>query len=233
LTIITVSGAREYLKYYRASMSHHAFATLWMQLERRKDIDNILSELVGRHSLEGSVLPDDSDGLLNASLSVAVVLRVVFDLQRTYLQSPKPKVSYLLQPRKLLAAIVFLLRTKSKISRLFEDRSEHCLIKRSFIAQTLVSGLRALWLWNHPLPTDEISQLRNAFQKAWVQEELNSRDTFMVHKLCGNIIDGLARLRIPSPNTPSSDIAQPACGQAQLQDYSNLVSTLVPPATIS
>jgi hypothetical protein len=225
---------REYLEY-RASMSHHAFASLWMQLEKRKDIDNILNELVGRYSLESSVLSDDSDNLLNSSLSLAVVLRAIFDLQRTYLQCSRPASLYLLQPSKLLFAIIFLLRIKCRVTRLFEDKSEPCVTKRSFIAQTLVSGLRALWLWNYPLGQDKITQLRNTFQTAWkANEELNSRDTFLVRTLCERIVDELGGFPVPSSVVPPSGLAQPACGQTQLRDYSTgLVSILVISETIN
>jgi len=205
-------------------MSHHAFAALWMQLETRTDINNILSELVGRNSLESSVLPDHSDDLLETTLGLSVILRVIFDLQRTYLQSPRPELQslYLLQPSQLLLAIVHLLRLKSRVFYHSRDRiSEHFVAQRSFIAQTLVSSLRALWLWNNPLGPNEIVQLQVAFQNAWEEDDLSARDGFLIRILCAKIINELSG----RPAT-SSSLAFPACGHIQLRDYTTLVSIL-------
>lgn len=198
-------------------MSHRAFATLWMQLEMRTDINNILQELIGQNSLESVVLPDDSDGLLEISLHLAVLLRVIFDLQRTYYQHPRSDshCPYLLQPDQLLLAILYLLRLKSRVFRRLEDISEYYIAKRSFIAQTVVSGLRALWLSKPALSQQKKDQLLNKFRDAWESDRLNNRDEFLVRTVCAKIIDELTGLLVPS-----SDLATPACGKAQLRDYS-------------
>jgi hypothetical protein len=195
-------------------MSHQPFTAIWIQLETRTDIDNILRELIGQHSLESSVLID-SDDLLKSSLRLTVFLKVIFDLQRAYPQGSL----YLLQPRQLFRAIVYLLRIKSGVFRPSEDTSTQYVTQRSFMAQALVSGLRALWLRNYTFSDDEITQLRSTFQEAWDGDELNDHDTFLIRNLCCMILEKLS--------DPPSELSSLACREVQLRDYSmGLVSTL-------
>jgi hypothetical protein len=205
-------------------MSHHSFAAAWTQLETRTDVDNILCELIGQNNLESSVLVTGSDELLNTSLRLIVFFKVIFDLQRTYLQcwrfsSESPR---LLQPRQLFLAIVYLLRSKSRIFCRSEDTSEQYVAKRSFIAQALVSGLRALWLRKHSLSPDEITQLRSTFREAWDGDKLDDLDSFLIQTLCPRMLEELFKL-----SDPPSELSHPACGEVELRDYSTgLVSAL-------
>jgi hypothetical protein len=64
-------------------MSHQSLAAIWIQLEARTDIDNILRDLIGQNSLESSVLDVNSDKLLNSSTRLIVFAKAIFDLQRT------------------------------------------------------------------------------------------------------------------------------------------------------
>jgi hypothetical protein len=205
-------------------MSHQSFVAVWTQLETRTDVGNILCELIGQNSLESSVLDTGSDEFLNASLHLIVFFKVIFDLQRTYLQylELSPESPHLLQPRQLFLAIIYLLRTKSRVFRRSEDTSEQYVTKRSFIAQALVSGLRALWLRKHSLSQDEITQLQSTFEEAWGGDKLNSLDSFLINKLCSGILDNLLQ-----PSDPPSKLSYPACREVSLRDYcTGLVSAL-------
>lgn len=202
-------------------MSHPHFAEVWIQLEKRTDIDNILCELIGQHTLESSILGDDSDELLNSTLRLAVYLKAIFDLQRTYsLPSGSSWHSpHLLRPKQLFLAIVYLIRLKSRVFRQSNAPTTHYAEQRSFVAQALVSGLRTLWLRKYPLSPDEIIQLRDAFQEAWGGHEVAGFDGFLIWTLCPKILEELS--------CPSSDLSSPACGEVALRDYdTGLVSTL-------
>lgn len=209
-------------------MSHQSFAAVWIQLEARTDIDNILRELIGQNSLESSVLVANSDELLNSSLRLIVIVKVIFDLQRTYSQcsTPSSESSHLLQPRQLFLAIIYLLRIKSRVFRRSEDTSPQYATQRSFLAQALVSGLRALWLRKYSFPEDDIFQLRDTFNEAWNGDELNDLDGFLIRILRHIILKGFS--------DPRPELSRPACGQVQLRNYSTgLVSALASFKTVT
>jgi hypothetical protein len=202
-------------------MSHQSFAAIWIELQTRTDIDNILCELIGRNSLESSVLATDSDELLDSSLRLTVSVKAIFDLQRTYSQCSRPsgECPHLLRPRQLFLAILYLLRIKSRVFCRSEDTSTQYVAKRSFVAQTLVSGLRALWFRMHSLSRDEITQLRSMFEEAWDGDELYGLDKFLIRTLCRMILEELS--------DPQPVLIHPACGEVKLRDYSTgLVSAL-------
>ena len=199
-------------------MSHQTFAAIWVHLEARTDIDNVLREIIGQNSLESSVSLNP-DELLNSSVRLIIFVKVIFDLQRTYSQSsvPSTKSPHLLQPRQLFLAIIYLLRLKSKVFCRSKDTSTEYVSQRSFLAQTLVSGLRALWLRRHAFPVNDIELLSRTLDDAWKGDKLNDLEKFLV-KLQHNISK---RLSDPS----SSEMSRPACGQVQIRvDSTRLVS---------
>ena len=201
-------------------MSHHTFATVWMQLKARTDIDNILCETIGHYNLESSI-PVSSDETLRDSLRLVVFFKVVFDLQRTYSQcsNSSAESAYLLQPKQLFLAIIHLIHLKARVYRRPRDTSVQFTTHRCFLAQTLVSGLRALWLRKYDLSKDQISFLQRELNEAWKGEELTGLEKFIHQIVRRTILEGLGDL--------NSDLSRPACGQAQLQSYSTgLVSFL-------
>ena len=207
-----------------SSMSHHSLAAIWAQLEMRTDIYNILCEVIGRNDLECSSPLTDSADSSNSSLHLVVFFKVIFDLQRTYLQALKlsPECPYLLRPQQLLLAIVHLLRLKCRIYHRSDDTSDRYVAERSFVVQTLVSGLRAMWLRRYRLKPNEIAQLRSSFREAWDRDALNDLDSFLVHTLCHQMLQQLYE-----PSDPPSDLSYAACREVTLRDYSTgLVSDL-------
>lgn len=112
-------------------------------------------------------------------------------------------------------AILYLLRLKSKVFRRFENISAHYTSKRSFIAQALVSGLRALWLSKPTLSSYHKAQLRDKFYDAWRGDSLNHHDEFLVNALCADMIRELT-----GPSVPPSGLALSAHKKIQLRDYS-------------
>ncbi|KAH0565199.1 hypothetical protein GP486_001415, partial [Trichoglossum hirsutum] len=194
-------------------MSHPHFAEVWIQLEKRTDIDNILCELIGQHNLETSVLDDDSSELLNSTLRFTAHVKAIFDLQRTYsLPSETSHHSpHLLRPRQLFLTIVYLLRLKSRVFHQPNAPTTHYVDQRSFMAQAVVSGLRTLWLQKYQPSQDEIDQLRSVHHEAWDGDDLTGSDNFLIRTLCPKIFDELS--------CPSSSLSSPACGEVKFRDY--------------
>ena len=199
-------------------MSHQALAAVWAQLEVRTDIDNIFCEVIGRNSLESSVLLTDSAELLSSSFELVVFFKVIFDLQRTYSQGLRSSSAcpHLLRPQQLLFGIIYLLRLKRRIFHRSGDTSDQYVAKRSFIIQTVVSGLRALWLRRYPLTPEKIDQLRSSFHEAWSRDELIGIDSFLIHTLCQVMLENIYEL-----SNPPLALSYPACKAVTLRDYSS------------
>jgi hypothetical protein len=208
-------------------MSHQDFAKVWIQLEKRADIDNILRELIGQHALETSTLGHDSERLLTSSLHLAVYMKTIFDLQRLYALHPESSrlSSHLLQAKQLLLAIIYLIKLKSGLFRHSQastaDATPQCEEYRSFMAQALVSGLRALLLRKYQMSPDERNHLRQAFEESWGSDRDVALDDFLIRTLCPKMLDELC--------SPLSDLSSPACGEGTLRDYdTGLVTTFFP-----
>lgn len=196
-------------------MSHQHLAGVWSALQLRPDIDHILRELIGRHALDASLCSTDGHRLRNVSFQYLVSLKAIFDLQRTYLQSSNPTFesrSALLQHDLLFRAIMHLLEVKVgsfSYQRDLPDHGKYC----SFVAQVLLSGLRALLLQKHSLSSEDHKKLINRFDEVWKDEHLESVDHFVIKWLCRQIIQEL-------PNDLENSIyAKPACGFVNFPDF--------------
>lgn len=196
-------------------MSHKNVAAVWKDLQRRPDIDHILLELIGRYSLDVALCRTDYHRLRSISYQHAVALKVVFDLQRTYLQSSRPSFeskSALLHHDLLFSAIIHLLDLKAETFRgtsKTPDYYPYC----SFLAQVLLSGLRALLLRRRSLSAKEYDTLTNRFDQVWRDERLENADLFVVQSLCRRIIQELFK------GAQDSKYALPACGTVDLPDF--------------
>ncbi|KAI9893088.1 MAG: hypothetical protein M1814_000635 [Vezdaea aestivalis] len=197
-------------------MSHRAFASVWVGLQGRLDIDNIVNELIGTHALQKS---DDAVGnperLRQLALDLVVALRTIFDLQRTYLQASEPSFeaqASLLSADLLRRAISYLINIKATVITLSNEHPSHkedC----DLLAHALLSGLRALLLRKQTLAAPEHRRLVISFNEAWVDEELDDSCHFVVKWLCERIIH---QLGTPLQN---DQCIYPAYGTADLQDY--------------
>src|SRR4051812_12430499 len=101
-------------------MSYPALGRIWALLNTRRDVGNIVKELIGQHALESSELEgeENQDELLNVSFKYAIYVKVFFDLQRVYLGCSEPSqqsLSHLLPLRQLYLLITWLLRLKSRL----------------------------------------------------------------------------------------------------------------------
>jgi hypothetical protein len=126
-------------------MSHRDLADVWLQLEKRTDIGSILREFIGKFAQDKALQASEYPALFELIL----LFKISFDLQRIYLQSTTPDVEsrrYLISPLHLIGFLSYLLhRTERFLIQRDHSETDKANIAR-LVAQTLVSGLRALQL---------------------------------------------------------------------------------------
>lgn len=128
-------------------MPDPAVMEVWALLQSRRDATNILREIVGDYAL--SIIGKPPDILFMLSFRLLVWTKVLFDMQRTYLQNVNPStesLSRLVDPNTLFMTIRYILDIRFKVYNLRVGFSEEYLFQRRFIAGVLLSGLRALLL---------------------------------------------------------------------------------------
>jgi len=203
-------------------MSHQDLAAIWSTLQGRLDIEHTVQELIGHYYLEVSRCRSDQGRLRSSAFQHVVALRVIFDLQRTYLQASKlsfQSKASLLPPEILFSTITHLLEVKVSAFCADDGLEDHAAYL-SFIGQTQLSGLRALLLQDRSIPQNEYKKFLQRFEEVWGCETLCDVDHFSIEILCRRIIVEL------SDESEGKVFSIPACGVAQLQDfYSGLVSS--------
>jgi hypothetical protein len=199
-------------------MSHHLLADIWNHLEKRTDIDNILRELIGQHALESSV----SGGQLGdaQTFQFVVSLKLLFDLQRVYLQSLNAASSaYFLQIPQLFLAVSYLLQIKPGLVSRRGSREELPTAERTFLLQTILAGFRVLSLRNHVeiasgatqpiLSVENLGKLRGSC-KSWDDGERTELDTFIIDGLCESTLDDIGGFTTHvNPRKPRSELDLP------------------------
>lgn len=202
-------------------MSHQNLASVWSTLHCRADIDNIVQELIGRYVLDVSEQTEDRALSRATAFSHVVALRTIFDLQRTYLQSPDPSFesrTSLLNPDILFSTIKHLLNVKASLFCVHDSLPDHDAYC-SFIGQTLVSGIRVLHMQNKRLSISEHEAVMNKFELAWSKETLRGVDHFSINQFCHRMLGELSNI------VPNSRLSSSTAGLIHLQDfYRGLVS---------
>jgi hypothetical protein len=192
-------------------MSHQLVAAVWEQLGRH-DVANIVREIVGQHAIDLAL--QWQDGLSNNTeqlIHAVCWIKVIFDLQRTYLQGcagvancDPYVVRYLIPPDLIFSTMMYLIQVKSKLfpstAATIPAYSKH----RYFIAKTLLSGIRVLLLRNESLPVENKYNLERAIRAAWKgQSDLSPPERQLLAEVLQEAID-----RIPTANQadgPQSD----------------------------
>lgn len=193
-------------------MAPDVLPSVWVELQARIDICSVVREILGHFAIKSvGEAPSASD-----SFSFIVWMKVIYDLQRTYLQSSDPSsetLSYLLPPRILFKTLRRVLEVRSQL-RPAETQNYPAQQPRYFAAQTLLSGVRALQLRgiseNSP-DLEEVHAIEILIQK-WVGETDEALEKFMLNK-CHS---GLVLMR--SGPVSSSFWNKPACNVCELRD---------------
>lgn len=193
-------------------MAPDVLHTVWAELQARIDICSVVREILGHFEIKAiGEAPSASD-----SFNFIVWMKVIYDLQRTYLQSSDPSpetLSYLLPPQILFKTLRRVLDIKPRL-RPAESQTYPTQQPRFFAAQAILSGVRALILRgvseNSP-DVEELHAIEILIQK-WIEECDGGPEKFMLNQ-CHN---GLVLLR-RGPE-PSSVWNKPACNVCELRD---------------
>ena len=196
-------------------MSHEDIAAVWSILSGRQDVDTILRELIGTHFLTISLARRDNSRLREAFLFHIVSLRVIFDLQRTYLQSAKrstESTSSLLPQESLFSALLHLLDVIVtgciSCSELSSDEPYNKLT-----SHTTLAGLRALLLHKTALNAREYDLLNSRFEEIYERGHWHGSGYTLTLRICRQAIQALA-----SP-IPEGKYGEPTCSEANLPDF--------------
>ncbi len=204
-------------------MSHEDIAEVWSLLSGRQDVDNVLRELIGTHYLTVSLARRDHLKLREAFLSHIVTLRVIFDLQRTYLQSSirsPESISSLLSRELLFSAVLHLLDVIVTGCITCSDLSTEEPYNR-LTAHATLAGLRTLLLQKKSLTAREYDLLNSRFEEIYERGHWHGTGYTLTLRICRQAIQALAS---PVPNV---EYAEPACCTASMPDFFNgLVSYL-------
>lgn len=202
-------------------MSHEDVAAVWSVLCGRQDVDNVLREVIGSHFLNVSIARRDSSKLREAYVSHIVALRVIFDLQRTYLQSsPRSteSTSSVLPPDLLFSAVLHLLDVVVMGCITCSDLSNEGPYNR-LTAHAALAGLRTLLLRQKSLTALEYDTLNSRFEEIYERGHWHGTKYTLMLRLCRQAIQKLAS------STLEGRYAEPACCTASLPDFfSGLVS---------
>ncbi|KAF2261628.1 hypothetical protein CC78DRAFT_343557 [Lojkania enalia] len=179
------------------SLPHRNLAAVWLHLQGRHDIANILREIIGQHSVDLS-LQDEESRNPEESIRTIIWIKTIFDLERCYLsgnatgisECPPYVLSCLLPSELLFSTILYLVNAKT---RLFP--SQTTLLTREFtrprhiLAQTLLSGLRLLLLRKENIATQEQRRLQISINTAWHNDRLHGVEQFIVSELFAATLD--------------------------------------------
>lgn len=196
-------------------MSHEDIASVWSTLSGRQDISNVLRELIGTHYLNVSLARRDSSRLREALLSHIVTLRVILDLQRTYLQSSVRSAdctSSVLPPELLFAAVLHLLDVIMAGTISCPDLSNEGPYNRLTIHTTL-AGLRTLLLRRKSASARELDLLSNRFEEICERGHWHGTEYTLMLRLCRQVIQMLIE------PAPEGRYTEPACYEASLPDF--------------
>jgi hypothetical protein len=172
-------------------MARQEFTSIWAYLQSRKDLDNILCEVVGRLLLQSPLT-------LDSLLHCLCVIKVGLDLQRIYLQPKRLSAtarSLLLSPPRIVELLQFVLESSQKWKTAnASTRSDHFQSLELHVCQVVLSGIRALLLikqkspGDHPrLWDDVIHRLMNCLDQLPAG---NTQFNLFVHELKDDCLGG-------------------------------------------
>ncbi|OCK85328.1 hypothetical protein K432DRAFT_400416 [Lepidopterella palustris CBS 459.81] len=178
---------------------HQLVAEAWRYLEGRHDIADILREILGQHALDSShQVQEDTAGNIEVSLRIIIWIKVILDLQRTYLsgnvsgvnECPPYLLPCLLPSEPVFSIIMYLIQVKSK---LFPSQTtimtREFASQRYFIAQTILSGFRLLLLRNEIVSPQNKRLLQRAIIYAWQHDRLTGVEQFVVSDVFSELLD--------------------------------------------
>ncbi|KAF7588559.1 hypothetical protein BBP40_005514 [Aspergillus hancockii] len=196
-------------------MSHPLVAAVWEQL-RRRDITNILREIIGEHATEIATFQaeDASDAKTEHLLRSVFWIKAIFDLQRAYLQGltsfddgNQCSPPYLLPAEVVFSTLMYLVQVKPKLFPWDKPASPELVRYRQSLALALLAGARLLLLRGESIQFEMKFNLERAIRSAWQDPELPSAERFLVNNLLSKVIES-----IDSSDSMKGHIFFPASG---------------------
>jgi hypothetical protein len=143
------------------------FVNLWRHLALRRDVDDIILELIGRFSLERLYAEADKETYQRLVSTLLVQLNAIFYVQRLSLpsdgQQPEPFLGLLGSWEVVVRSIEFILQVIADDSR---DVLWEAKVRRDKrLAETLLSALRLLSLHPKTPPPQRIQECRDRLSK--------------------------------------------------------------------
>ncbi|KAK9563790.1 hypothetical protein V6000_003982 [Aspergillus fumigatus] len=177
-------------------MSHPLVAAVWEQLGRR-DVGNILREIIGEHAAELAVFQmQDDASRIEPLIRPVLWIKAIFDLQRAYLQGLTNVhdchpyfLPYLLPSEAVFSTLMYLIRVKSDLFPSNTPAPPDLARHRHFIAQVLLGGVRLLLLRGDAIPPDLRFNLERAMRAAWHHPDLSSAESYLIMDLLPRAID--------------------------------------------
>lgn len=178
------------------------------RLHGRHDIADVLRDIIAKHALDSSLLQLQENSASNTESSICVIvwIKVIFDLQRTYLQAcagvnecPPYLLPCLIPSELVFSTITYLIQVKL---RLFPNQTNiitrEFAKQRYFIAQTLLSGLRLLLLRNEGFHPQKKSLLQSTISAAWQQGRFCEAEQFVVSEVFSEVLDLIRPIECPN-----------------------------------
>lgn len=177
-------------------MSHPLVAAVWEQLGRR-DVGNILREIIGEHAAELAVFQlQDDVSRIGPLIRPVFWFKAIFDLQRAHLQGLTNVhdchpyfLPYLLPSEAIFSTLMYLIRVKSDLFPSNTPVPPEFVRHRHFIAQVLLGGIRLLLLRGEAIPSDLKFNLERAMRAAWHHPDLFSVESYLISDLLPKAID--------------------------------------------
>ncbi|KAE8386386.1 hypothetical protein BDV23DRAFT_163264 [Aspergillus alliaceus] len=180
-------------------MSHPLVAAVWEQL-RRRDITNILREIIGEHATDVAIFQaeDSPDAKVEPLMHPVFWIKAIFDLQRTYLQGltnfddghPCSPL-YLLPSEVIFTTLMYLVQVKPKLFPCNKPVNPELVKYRHVLTLTLLAGARLLLLRGESVRHEMKFNLERAIRTAWQDSELPSAERFMVSNLLPKMIESM------------------------------------------
>jgi hypothetical protein len=189
-------------------MAHRMIAAIWERLQNRTDAPNILQEIIGQHALELLDHSEYSVPAITNALQPVLWIKIIFDLQRAYLQATAGVIDCivpgLLSSELIYSTLMYLLHIKPK---LFPDRGPKLapkwIAEHMIMAHTLLSGIRLLLLRKEPIATERLRRLEETLAAVWSGQSHSPECEFIVHGLFPEALD----TESPTENQAGSDYA--------------------------
>ncbi|KAL4755549.1 hypothetical protein BDW72DRAFT_164041 [Aspergillus terricola var. indicus] len=176
-------------------MSHPLAAAVWEQLSRR-DLENIIHEIIGEHaaslatSLALSAGHHGHDPDMEYLTQSVLWIQTLFNMQRTYLQGLATSqdchpyfAPYLVSSEVIFSTLIYLTKVKIDLFPCAKPTASESLRYRQLIGHTFLVGIRLLVLRGEPMNSETKFRLERAMRSAWEHPDLSKSESFLINDL--------------------------------------------------